>query len=578
MLSNVKDSPAQEQGFPNAVFRLNFPLLETFSGPMRRLPAQTLIEWIFVVGLVVVCALLSAFQYHWSGEVSRVTAERLRSSFEGQAQLLGRAFDSALLDACNQLLPDNEPLSAASREAVHAAHLRRWQARQPRPVFRRIAVAVPEKSALQCYLLDQKTARVSQISWPPEWDRLRDNLARKAAAGSGPPFQDPTCLLIEFPIFRDHLENEWMIFELDRRYIAKTWLPDLVLRFLNQNEEGPSDVTVQAFLRPEDLIYTIGAPLAEGDARTASVRFNGQGWGTETRNRRGEDDFWVLTARQRPVALEAIVSAARWRSLLLACLLNLLTLSAGFALLRYARRSRRVAALHMRFVANASHELRTPLTVIQGAGQNLVRGVTNDPGRIAQYGRFIVQHADQLNHLVERMLELADVRRLAASPERLPVSVKEALEGAVAATLADTRAAGCKVEVSIFSRLPNVKGDSMALRSVFQNLIGNAAKYAASGGWIGVKAELRVGGTTLMVEVRIEDHGPGIPEAEQARIFEPFARGASTRAEKIQGSGLGLSMVQEIVEAHHGTISVRSAVGRGTTFVVCLPALPEKRR
>ncbi len=544
---------------------------------MRRLPAQTLIEWIFVVGLVVVCALLSAFQYHWSGEVSRVTAERLRSSFEGQAQLLGRAFDSALLDDCNQLLPDNEPLSATSREAVHAAHLRRWQARQPRPVFRRVAVAVPEKSALQCCLLDQKTARLTQIPWPPEWDRLHDNLARKAAAGSGPPFQDPACLLIEFPVYRDHLENEWMIFELDRGYVAKTWLPDLVQQFLNQNE-GLSDVTVHAFLRPEDSIYTIGAPLTEGDARTASVRFNGQGWGTETRNRRGEDDFWVLTARQRLGTLEAVAAAARRRSLLLACLLNLLTLSAGFALLRYARRSRRIAALHMRFVANASHELRTPLTVIRGAAQNLIRGVTNDPSRIAQYGRFIVQHADQLNHLVERMLELADVRRLAASPEHLPVSVKEALEGAVAATLAETRAAGCKVEVNILSHLPDVKGDAAALRQVFQNLISNAAKYASSGGWIGVKTEQLSGGKTPIVEVRIEDRGPGIPEVERTRIFEPFARGASTRERKIQGSGLGLSMVQEIVQAHHGTISLQSTAGRGTTFIVRLPAMANQRR
>lgn len=104
-----------------------FPFLDTFFGSMRRLPAQTLIEWLFVACLIVVCALLSWFEYYGSSEVSRVTAEHLRTGFAGQAQLLGNTFDSELLDACNQLLPDSESLNAASREAVHAAHLRRWQ-------------------------------------------------------------------------------------------------------------------------------------------------------------------------------------------------------------------------------------------------------------------------------------------------------------------------------------------------------------------------------------------------------------------------------------------------------------------
>ncbi len=547
---------------------------------MRRLPKQTIIEWVFIACLIVACAVLSIFQYHWTSEISLATTERLRNGFDGQVQLLGHTFDGELLDACNQLLPENEPLTATSREAVHATHLRRWQAGKPRPVFKRLAVAVPENASVQLYLLDQKTARLTRMSWPKEWDTLRDNLARKAAAGSGPPFQDPTGTITEYPLFRDHLENEWMIFELDRDYTTKVWLPDLVRQFLNEDGRPLSDVAVHPFLRPDDLIYTVGNPSGAGrNTRSVSVRFNDQGWGTSTRNRKGESDFWVLTAWQRPGALEKIVVTARWRNFVLACVLNLLMLAAGFALLRYARRARRVSALHMRFVANASHELRTPLTVIRGAGQNLIRGVTGDPGRIAQYGHFIVQHADQLNRLVERMLELADVRRLSSSAKQEPVELQKVLEGAVAATLADTQAAGCKVEAHILSRLPLVEGDATALRRVFQNLIVNAAKFGASGGWIGIKTDEVVNGNSRMVEIRVEDHGPGISQAEQAHIFEPFSRGAAVHGEqKIQGSGLGLSMVQEIVQAHRGTVSVQSAPGRGATFIVRLPALPKKAR
>ncbi len=545
---------------------------------MRRLPSQTHLEWVFIASLIVTCAVLSGFQYHWTSEVGRATSQRLRDGFDGQVELLGRTFDTELLEACNQLLPENEPLTAASRESVHSGHLRRWQTGHPRPLFRRLAIAVPESGSIQLYLLDQKSAQLFRTPWPSEWAALRDNLARKAAKGSGPPFQDSTGTIIEYPLFRDHLENEWMIFELDRDFIARWWLPELVQRFLNQEGQQLSDVIVHPFLKPEDVIYTTGASTHAADARMATVCFNDQGWGTAIRNRRGEDDFWVLTAWQHPAELERLVAFARWRNFALACVVNLLTLSAGLALLRYVRRMRQVSALHIRFVANASHELRTPLTVIRGAGQNLVRNVTNDPARIAQYGRFILQHADQLNNLIERMLELADVRRFTSAPNLAPVSIQDVLEKAVAATLADTRAADCKVEAQIPSHLPRVRGDASALGRVFQNLITNAAKYAASGGWIGVKTELATTETGLMVEVRVEDHGPGIPESEQAHLFEPFARGTSHGEQKIRGSGLGLSMVKEIVQAHRGTVSLRSVLGQGTAFIVRLPVVTARGR
>jgi two-component system sensor histidine kinase SenX3 len=105
---------------------------------------------------------------------------------------------------------------------------------------------------------------------------------------------------------------------------------------------------------------------------------------------------------------------------------------------------------------------------------------------------------------------------------------------------------------------------------VFRNLIGNAVRHGAGGKWIGVSAAHYDEG----VEVRVCDHGPGIPEAERERIFEPFYRGQQTRAQRIQGTGLGLSLVKDTVERHRGTVEVQSSPG-GTQFTVRLPALPE---
>ena len=103
-------------------------------------------------------------------------------------------------------------------------------------------------------------------------------------------------------------------------------------------------------------------------------------------------------------------------------------------------------------------------------------------------------------------------------------------------------------------------GDEAALRRVFQNLIGNAIKYGAAGGWIGVQ---RAPARAARWRVTVADRGIGIAPADQARIFEPFYRAPDVVAAQIQGAGLGLSLVQRIVEAHGGRIAVQSAPGRG---------------
>jgi signal transduction histidine kinase len=130
------------------------------------------------------------------------------------------------------------------------------------------------------------------------------------------------------------------------------------------------------------------------------------------------------------------------------------------------------------------------------------------------------------------------------------------------------RDAGVTVEAAFPRDLPPVLGDEAALRRVFQNLIGNAVKYGASGGWIGISAAVQPHG----VAITIADRGIGIPAAEQGRIFEPFYRATDAVARQIQGAGLGLSLVQRIVDAHRGRVTVTSTPGQGAAFTVLLPA------
>ena len=113
----------------------------------------------------------------------------------------------------------------------------------------------------------------------------------------------------------------------------------------------------------------------------------------------------------------------------------------------------------------------------------------------------------------------------------------------------------------------------MALKQALQNLLHNAAKYGAGEShWIGVSASRTGGDAIPAVEIRVADRGPGIPADEQAHIFEPFFRGRRAVQDQIHGTGLGLNLAKKIVEAHGGSIQVKSAAMKGAEFIVRLPA------
>ena len=572
----------------------------------------TVIERSFVAALAVLCVFLTVLQYRWTAEISRRTLESLRAGFGDQAALFCQSFDAELTDACNALVPYEGEVTGGNRAAVHVEHLRRWLSGAHRPMFRRLAVSVPEDGQPRLYFLDRKILRLTPAAeWPTEWNALHDDLARKVSIGGGGPFHDPAGTLLEFPVRNNGGISEWMILELDAGYLGKIWLPELINTYLNREGHAVSDVSVQTAAASPKIIFSLGADLAAGSAsggKIVSLRFNHRGRTADNEPPHddgggrppddgpagpGHDDgpggpppdggdgpprgggqggIWRLVARQHFGALEVAVAAARWHNLALTGTLTGMTLAAGLALVHYTRRSRKLSEAQMQFVANVSHELRTPLTVIRGAGHNLLRGIAREPAQIEQYSRLILQHADQLGGMVEQVLALAGVQRRENTLEHRPVALADVLAEALAATAPETEAAGCRVQAEIRPDLPLVEGDAPSLRRAFENLLANAAKHGARGRWIGVFTDVINGHVPPIVEVRVSDHGPGIPSDEQERIFESFFRGAAARDRQVRGSGLGLSLVREIVEAHHGRVFVRSDGERGATFTVRLPA------
>ena len=221
------------------------------------------------------------------------------------------------------------------------------------------------------------------------------------------------------------------------------------------------------------------------------------------------------------------------------------------------------------FLANISHELKTPLTIIKGFALTM----EGDPEIREDQRHFletINKEADRLTRLVNELLELSRLKTKKTKMNIVPFNIKEIIEDVVFNMQTKADKFHCTISCDCPNDLPLIPIDPDKIHEVFINLIDNAIKYSQNHK---EKPEVKV-----IVEIdkqeliaRVSDNGPGIPQADLDMIFEKFFRSGSSRSQKIEGVGLGLSIVKEIVNAHNGKIYAESKEGQGCTFVIKLP-------
>ncbi|MBZ0286308.1 MAG: cell wall metabolism sensor histidine kinase WalK, partial [Anaerolineae bacterium] len=227
---------------------------------------------------------------------------------------------------------------------------------------------------------------------------------------------------------------------------------------------------------------------------------------------------------------------------------------------------RRAQEMQNIFISSVSHELKTPVALIKGYAGTLRReDAAWDPAVIRNGLEVIEDEADRLTELIENLLAASKLQaermRLDLSDVRLDLLAARAVERFSTQTTTHT------FKLEFPPNFPVIQGDEARLRRVLDNLLSNAIKYSPEGGTI------EVGGKAddQSVTVYVRDEGVGIRPADQEHVFDRFYRVDGALSRKTQGTGLGLYLAKAIIEAHNGTIQVKSKPGEGSTFFFTLP-------
>lgn len=240
---------------------------------------------------------------------------------------------------------------------------------------------------------------------------------------------------------------------------------------------------------------------------------------------------------------------------------------ATYFMARAIRREAAVARLQSDFVAAVSHEFRSPLTTIRQMAEMLEMGRLSTEERRLTYYRVLAGEAARLQRLVETLLNFG---RMEAGAERYRVGDLDAaalVRGVVREMEPLARASGTRIEAHGPDAGVRVRGDESALAVALRNLIDNAIKYSPAQSTVSVQWTQE----NDRVVISVVDCGMGIPRAEQQAIFRKFVRGRAAIDANVKGTGVGLSMVQQIVLAHGGEVRLDSEPGRGSTFTLLLP-------
>jgi signal transduction histidine kinase len=279
-----------------------------------------------------------------------------------------------------------------------------------------------------------------------------------------------------------------------------------------------------------------------------------------------------LELRYRDRSIEQEVRRLALAKTALIGFIDVMLLAGLYLVYANVRRELHLSRLKSDFVANVSHELKTPLALIRLFAETLELGRAPSEDKKRQYYRVIDKESQRLTQLINNILDFSRIEAGRREYRFVPTDLGLVVRDVVESYRFPIEQHGFTLDVSIPEDLPEVEVDPAAVSQALINLVQNAMKYSADEKRVGLA--LRRDGDRVLVSVK--DRGIGIPRGEQKKIFEKFYRVENSLVHATKGSGLGLALVQHIMEAHKGSVELVSAPGEGSTFTLIFPLPPRE--
>jgi signal transduction histidine kinase len=371
--------------------------------------------------------------------------------------------------------------------------------------------------------------------------------------------------------------------KLSSAVIRDYWVPDAV-------------IPLSSLLKASDPFPRDDRPLlsdAKGDSgpeRDVSIRVwlsrSERDDETEARFRAEDSEIGVLHVFYPGGPIHSLIKARRMANLGISIGLLLLLSACMLVLGKLYKNTLNLRAVEQEFVSSMSHELRTPIAVLQSTAENLKSGLVSDPSKVSRYGEVMYKETKRLSRMVEGILLYSGLeQRKQQNSQFESIDLKSLVAEVNDALKEPALKAQAVISVQLNPAIGTVSGDPKAIRLILENLLMNAIYH----GLPSERSPEKPAVIRLIMEPRVlnrgfsitvEDEGPGIPQGEAKKVFEPFVRGEASIRGQHPGSGLGLHLAKRITELLGGTVRLESpylnTIGRsqqGCRFIVELPAV-----
>ena len=354
----------------------------------------------------------------------------------------------------------------------------------------------------------------------------------------------------------------------------------LILYYITDNDSGKSRI-IYFGINLNQFVQTILAPKLEeiaGDQFVVGVfsktlrRLIYQNTTVQIDELKQTRALWLLPGYELGIRLkgESIEELARSRfyiNLMMILGIDLILLLGAWIVFKMIRQQTKLAQMKSDFVSNVSHELRTPLALIRMYAETLELGRIKDKQKQNDYFRIIGQESERLTHLINNILNFSRIESGKKEYHYQQVDLNKTIQKLLEMYNYHIQNEGFKLTTVLDPVLPMIEADEESVTEALLNLLDNAVKYSEQDKFIAVRTLQQ----DRQVCIQVEDHGIGIAVTQAGLIFEKFYRVSGGLVQRTKGSGLGLTLVKHIMEAHQGRVEVKSTPGRGSCFTLIFP-------